>query len=56
MKLNSWLLNILNIFPLIAQLFWLFSLKMDSVVDLGESIVPFALVGLAMLLNAPRCQ
>jgi len=37
-----------------SKLFWIFSLKTDSVIDVTESIVPFGLVGLAMLLNAPR--
>ena len=37
-----------------SKIFWIFSLKTDSVIDLTESIVPFGLVGLAMLLNAPR--
>ena len=37
-----------------SKIFWIFSLKTDSVIDVTESIVPFGLVGLAMLLNAPR--
>jgi hypothetical protein len=37
-----------------SKIFWIFSLETDSVLDVAESIVPFGLVLLAMLVNLVR--
>ncbi len=37
-----------------SKTFWIFSLKTDSVVDVTESILPFILFSIGLMLNLPR--
>ena len=37
-----------------SKIFWIFSLKTNSVVDVTESIIPFGLMAIGMVMNLPR--